>query len=168
MELWQRWSFARVCIDASGIGAGLADFLASRRPERVEKFVFSAPSKSRLAFNMLAMINTGKLSVYKGTTLPSSPPAPLLQSGRGDGQDRLATSPLSSLEPELAEFWREAQACRYWLRASETMGWGVPEREGHDDFVVSLALTVRATEGLAPPPASALIRALPDGESSGW
>jgi len=115
LELWKHWGFARVCVDGSGIGAGLASFLERAHPERVERFVFTQPSKSRLAFDMLAMINTGRLSIYSDAT-----------------------------GPEAAQFWREARACRYRLRAGETISWSVPESEGHDDFVVSLALACRA------------------------
>jgi hypothetical protein len=68
----------------------------------------------------------------------------------------------------LEELWKEARACRYWLRSAEMMAWGVPETEGHDDFITSLALTCRAAEELAPPAISGLIRPPPDGEGSRW
>lgn len=159
IRLWQRWSFARVCVDASGIGAGLASFLEDQHPEppagrgsppsgrssglrprgRVEKYVFTAPGKSRLAYQMLAMTNTGRLSVYK-----------------------------EELSPESREFWSEVHACRYWLRAGEQMAWAVPETEGHDDFVVSLALACRAAEELIPPAAGGLIRAKRPDEKQEW
>jgi pimeloyl-ACP methyl ester carboxylesterase len=143
LRLWQTWSFARVCVDASGIGAGIAAFLANRYPERTEEFVFTAPSKSRLAYGMLAMVNTGRLSIY-----------------REDGS------------AEWRECWKEIAACRYWLRTGEQMGWGVPEREGHDDFVASLALCCQAAEEMAPPPISGLIRAerddLSEFDSRSW
>jgi hypothetical protein len=104
----------------------------------VERFIFSAPSKSRLAYAMLSMANTNRLHLYK-------------EEGSA----------------ESAQLWREIAACRYWLRGAEQLAWGVPDTEGHDDFVVSLALCCRAVEELAPPPASVLIRARPDDES-GW
>lgn len=133
LRLWERWRLARVCVDASGIGAGLASFLANRYPERTERFVFSAPSKSVLAYTMLAAINTGRLSVY-----------------RHDGSD------------EARALWQEAGACRYSLRAGEQIAWSVPEEEGHDDFVTSLALCCRAAEELPVPAASGIIRPRPE------
>lgn len=139
LHIWERWGFARICVDASGIGAGLASFLEARQPERVEKFVFSVASKSMLAYSMLALLNTGRLTTYR-------------EEGQIEGS------------VEARQFWSEVRSCRYWLRSAETMGWGVPDTEGHDDFVVSLALTCRAAEELRPPPLSALIRAQPDGE----
>ena len=60
------------------------------------------------------------------------------------------------------------RACRYWLRSGEQLAWGVPETEGHDDFVTSLALTCRAAEELTPPAAGVLIRAKPDRDQEGW
>lgn len=136
VELWQRWRFSRACVDASGIGAGLASFLEARFPERVERFVFTQPGKSRLGYGMLAMLNTGRLTMY--------------------GPDG---------SPEEREFWREIGACRYWLRAGETLGWAVPDSEGHDDFVVSMALACRAAEELAPLPYGGVIRPQADRES---
>jgi hypothetical protein len=58
------------------------------------------------------------------------------------------------------------RACRYWLRAGEQMAWAVWETEGHDNFVVSLALCCRAAEELILPAASGLIRARPDADTA--
>jgi len=138
LELWNRWNFAGVSVDASGIGAGIAAFLAARHRDRVDSFVFTAPSKSKLAYTMLAMINTGKLQLY-------SP----------DGS------------ADWRECWSEIRACRYWLRAHKQMDGGAPPSEGHDDFVASLALCCQAAAGMAPQPASVLIRAQSDREE-GW
>lgn len=46
------------------------------------------------------------------------------------------------------------------------MAWSVPEAEGHDEFVVSLALAARAAESLVQPAESGLIRAEPEWEES--
>ncbi len=138
LRLWDHWQFARVCVDASGIGDGLASFLLARHGPRVEKFVFSAPSKSRLAYTMLGMVNTGRLSLY----------------GR-DGS------------PEWRECWEEIRATRYTLHQNEQLAWEVPPTEGHDDFVISLALCCRAAEDMAPLALGGLVRARADGEG-GW
>ncbi|HEY8684766.1 MAG TPA: hypothetical protein VIO57_04085, partial [Chloroflexota bacterium] len=63
LDLWDRWGFSCVSVDASGIGAGIAAFLAARHRDRVESFVFTAPSKSKLAYSMLGLVNTGKLTL---------------------------------------------------------------------------------------------------------
>jgi len=136
LDLWQRWRLTRVAVDASGIGAGIAAFLSARHAARTDSIVFSAPAKSKLAYAMLTMINARRLTVYAD-----------------DGS------------PESRQLWTEVVACRYWLRAGEQIGWAVPETEGHDDFVVSLALCAHAAEQLVIPAAGTLIRARPDEES---
>jgi hypothetical protein len=132
LRLWAHWRFARVVVDASGIGAAFASFLASRFGERVEELVFSAPAKSKLAYDTLAMINTGRVAVYR-----------------------------DDHSPESGQLWREVHACRYWLRANDTLAWGVPPAECHDDFVISLALCCRAADTSFLPVASGLVRTKP-------
>lgn len=132
LGLLDAWGARRVAVDASGLGAGVAGFLATALGERVEQFVFSQASKSRLGFELLAAINRGDLSVY-----------------RDDGS------------PEYREFWRQIGATRARLRANQTLDFFVPEGEGHDDFVTSLALCLRAA-GTAPPPAAATVIAAAD------
>ncbi len=99
------WGCRRVAVDATGVGAGIASWLASELGPTVEQFVFTAPSKSRLAFNLLGMVNTGRCRVYAG-----------------DGSE------------EYRALRAEAAAARYEMRANEQMAFYVPDSEGHDDF----------------------------------
>jgi len=171
VQLWERWCFARASVDASGIGAGLAAFLEDRFAERVEKVIFTAPTKSQLAYRLLAMTNTRRISLYKedrflADGVPGGVEEPFdvgRPSVTGFGWDAGA-----ACSPEAREFWTEIRACRYWMRAAEQMGWGVPESEGHDHFVVSLALVCCAAEDLIPPAAGILIRSKPDHEQQEW
>ncbi|MGI8825277.1 MAG: hypothetical protein ACR2JC_06500 [Chloroflexota bacterium] len=48
-----------------------------------------------------------------------------------------------------------------------TMAWAVPESEGHDDFVTSLAMVCRAAERMSPVAAGGLVRSVDDREG-GW
>jgi hypothetical protein len=174
VRLWEHWCFARACVDASGIGAGLAAFLEDRFPERVEKVIFTLPCKSQLAYRMLAMTNTRRISVYKEEQSPVRLPSVDCFASRvgrpwaPSGSAGLARRADEACCPESREFWNEIRACRYWMRAAEQMAWGVPESEGHDDFVVSLALVCRAAEELIPPAAGILIRSKPDQEQNEW
>ncbi|HLJ68822.1 MAG TPA: hypothetical protein VKX16_15815, partial [Chloroflexota bacterium] len=138
LQLCERWQPVRLCVDASGIGAAFASFLTARLGERVEEFVFSAPAKSRLGYELLAMLNTGRVSVYQ--------------------RDQSA---------ECRQLWWEVAHARYHLRAGEIMAWSVPDAEGHDDFIVSLALCAHAANLTLPPIASGIVRAqpTPDDES---
>ena len=114
--LRQVFAVTQVAVDASGIGASIASFLAAAIGQRrVTPVVFSAPTKSRLAYSLLATVNGGRLKIY-----------------RRDG----------SAESE--EFWRESTLARYELRGNQTMNFYVDPAEGHDDFLMSLALCVEA------------------------
>jgi hypothetical protein len=88
---------------------------------------------------MLAAINTGRLAVYAGED-----------------------------SAEWRQLWWEARHTRYQLKASERLSWAVPAHEGHDDFVVSLALCARAAENAPPPPAGSIKRSQPTPDDSGW
>ena len=123
------WDCRRVAVDATGVGAGIASWLAAELGPTVEQFVFTAPSKSRLAFNLLGMVNTGRCRVYAG-----------------DGSE------------EYRAFWAEAAAARYEMRANEQMTFYVPDAAGHDDFLMSLALCAHAATDAAAPAADAVVR----------
>jgi len=123
------WNCRRVVVDATGVGAGLASWLGRTLGETVvEQFMFSAPSKSRLGFQLLEMINTGRCVVYE------------------NGGE------------EAAELWDEVGLARYEMRENSQMRWYVAPHEGHDDVLVSLALCCAAAQGAARPAADAVIR----------
>ncbi|NPV08263.1 MAG: hypothetical protein HPY83_09940 [Anaerolineae bacterium] len=130
LDLLRTWDVRRVAVDATGMGAGMSDFLETALGERVEKVVFTQGSKSRLGYDLLAAINRGGLKVY-----------------RADGS------------PEHAEFWRQMGAARADLRANRTLNFYVPEAEGHDDFVMSLALCLRAAGETSVAPAGTVLAA---------
>lgn len=139
LDLLRAWNVRRVAVDASGMGAGVADFLAAALGERVERVVFTQASKSRLGFELLAAINGGRLKVY--------------------GDDG---------SPEHGEFRRQVAAARAGLRANRTLSFYVPEEEGHDDFVVSLALCLHAAGGAARPAAATVLAAGDVLDDPGW
>jgi hypothetical protein len=56
----------------------------------------------------------------------------------------------------LAEFWCEMQKAQYKMRAGQMLNFYVREKDGHDDFLMSLALCVRAAQGCMVAPASAM------------
>jgi len=115
------WHCRMVVIDATGVGQPVASFLRQSLGSRVTPFVFTARSKSELGFSLLAAINSGRLKMYEG-----------------DGSD------------EFQEFWFEMEKAKSQYRPSQTMNFYVDPAEGHDDFLMSLALLVEAANQYTP------------------
>ena len=136
VELLRRtWRCRRVVVDATGLGTGVASGLVKAMGGAVEPFVFTSGSKSRLGFELLGAVNTGRVSGYAG-----------------DGSS------------EHAEFWREMELAQARYRVNQTMDFFVEASRGHDDYLMSLALMVRAA---ASPPRTARGR-VDDASSMGW
>jgi len=120
LALAELWKARRVVVDATGVGAGLASFLERALPGRVERFVFSTASKSRLGWDFLALVDAGRFKDH-------APP---------DDLQRL--------------FMRQAALCRYQTLPgpARTLRWGVPDgmraplngQPAHDDVLISAAL----------------------------
>jgi hypothetical protein len=116
------WRVRRVAVDATGLGETLARLLAKTLgPSIVRALRFSAESKSRLGYNLLAAVNGGRLKMYAA-----------------DGS------------PEQAEFWRQMEMARAAYRSGRTMSFFVDPSAGHDDYLMSLALVVEAARDLEP------------------
>lgn len=118
IEHWQpRW----IVIDATGAGTGLASFLLKAFPERVIVFEFSAQTKSDLGWDLIALIETGRLKDYA-----------------------------NDQAPDTAQFWYEVEACEYQVSdgPGQMIKWGVWDSpaydglvaRGHDDFLIGAAL----------------------------
>ncbi len=109
------WRAARVVVDATGIGHGLAAMLAASLPAGVvTPYVFTAPGKSALGWWLLAAAASGRYREYA-------------DDGAADTR----------------AFWAQAGAAAYTVRPgpARLMQWSVPERSGHDDLLLSAALT---------------------------
>ncbi|MYD36654.1 MAG: hypothetical protein F4X20_06595 [Dehalococcoidia bacterium] len=110
------WRVRRVAVDATGIGEPTAAALHRRMGQAVQPIVFTQQSKSRLGFGLLALVNAGRLRLYADDQSPES----------------------TAVRHQL----RHAQAEH---NANRTMNFYVPEREGHDDYLVSLALLAHSS-----------------------
>jgi len=111
------WKCRRVVVDATGIGEPVASFLRKELGTRVIPFVFTQQSKSKLGFDLLAAINSGRVKMYAA-----------------DGSE------------EYRQFWSQAEKAKSTFRPSQTMNFYVDPREGHDDFLMSLALLIEAAK----------------------
>jgi hypothetical protein len=123
------WNCQRIVVDATGIGQPVAGFLRKELGSRVIPFVITSRSKSDMGFELLSFVNSGRLKLYK--------------------QD-------DSREYHETLFELEKAKVRY--RPNQTMNFYVDPQEGHDDFLVSLALVVQAAKDLSPREAKGWLR----------
>lgn len=118
--LKSRWACRRVVVDATGIGHTVASFLERALGKAmVSPFTFTAQRKSRLGYDLMAAVNTGRVKMYAR-----------------DGSQ------------EWAEFWSEMHSAKAQYRQNQTLNFYVEESRGHDDYLVSLALLVEASRYL--------------------
>lgn len=119
LALARHWRVAKLAVDATGVGAGLANFLERALSGRVIPFQFNSASKSRLGWDFLALIDSGRFQEHAD---PSA---------------------------EQEQFFKEARACKYTLSPGpdRRLQWSVPpgtrDRQGqliHDDWLMSAAL----------------------------
>lgn len=111
------WHCRRVVVDATGVGQPVSSFLRQSLGSLVIPFTFTQHSKSELGFSLLAAVNSGRLKMYKG-----------------DGS------------AEYQQFWVEMEKAKSQYRPSQTMNFYVDPAQGHDDFLMSLALLVEAAK----------------------
>ncbi len=115
------WRVQRVVVDATGIGEPLAAFLTNALGRsRVEALKLTAESKSRLGYGLLTAVNGGRLRLYAGSN------------------------------SEAVECRRQLELCRAVYRPNQTLSFFVDARDGHDDYVISLALALEAAGDSAP------------------
>jgi len=119
-SLAELWGARYIVIDASGVGAGLTSFLDKAFPGRVLPFAFNSSTKSKLGWDFLAIIETGRFKDY-----------------------------IEMDEPR-ATFNLQLSNCQMEVVAGpdQRMRWGVPDgtRDSstgeivHDDWIISAAL----------------------------
>ena len=124
------WQVRRLAVDATGLGETLARLLTTALgPTVVRPVRFTQESKSRLGYGLLAAANGGRLKLYAAD---------------------------SSLEHR--HCWRELERAQVAYRANRTMNFFVAPAEGHDDYLMSLALLVEAGADAAPRAARGRVR----------
>jgi hypothetical protein len=123
------WSCQRITVDATGIGQPVASFLRKELGRRVIPLVITSRSKSDMGFELLSFVSSGRLKLYK-------------QDGSREYRETLF----------------ELERARAQYRPNQTMNFYVDPQEGHDDFLVSLALVVEAAKDLSPREAKGMLR----------
>lgn len=113
--LVREWRLHSLVVDATGIGEPVASMLSTTLgAARVQAMKLTADSKSSLGYGLLTAVNSGRLRVYAGAN------------------------------SEAVECWRQLERCRAVYHASQRLNFFVDERDGHDDYVISLALALAA------------------------
>lgn len=122
LALARHWRAVWIVVDATGVGAGLASFLAKALGEKVIPFEFSQSTKSDLGWDFLAIVETGRYRDY-----------------------------LDDQQPDTRQFWYEVEACQYEIKPgpNKRLSWGVWEppaydgliARGHDDLLIAASLT---------------------------
>ncbi|UCG24985.1 MAG: hypothetical protein JSW55_03045 [Chloroflexota bacterium] len=122
------WQIAHLVVDQSGVGAGLADWMAARLGRRkVTGFTFSPTAKADLGARFLTLVETGRFRYWAGEEEPLS---------------------------DAWWFFQQARHCNYSLpadgRFETALRWGVPpsaridtpsgRQPVHDDRLISAAL----------------------------
>jgi hypothetical protein len=121
VETLRKWKCLRVLVDSTGIGQPVASFLRKELGSRVVPFTFTQKSKSDMGFETLSLVNSGRLRLYR-------------QDGSG----------------EYRELMLQLERARSQYRPNQTMNFYVDPSEGHDDFLISLALTAEAARDFTP------------------
>ncbi|MGQ9676548.1 MAG: phage terminase large subunit family protein [Chloroflexota bacterium] len=121
VEALRRWKCQRVLVDATGIGQPVASFLRKELGSRIVPFTFTQKSKSDMGFELLSLVNSSRLRIYKN-----------------DGSK------------EYAELMLQLEKARSQYRPNQTMNFYVDPTDAHDDFLMSLALVAYAARDFTP------------------
>ena len=121
VDTLKKWKCQRVLVDATGIGQPVASFLRKELGSRIVPFTFTQKSKSDMGFELLSFVNSGRLKLYKQ-----------------DGSN------------EYREATLQLEKARSQYRPNQTMNFYVDPSEGHDDFLMSLALAAEGARDFSP------------------
>ena len=128
VDVLRKWNCQKIVVDATGIGQPVASFLRKELGSRVKPFTFTQKSKSDMGFEVLSFVNGGRLKLYKQ-----------------DGSK------------EYQEMMFELEKAKAQYRPNQTMNFYVDPGEGHDDFLMSLALLVVAARDFQPRHAKGIV-----------
>jgi hypothetical protein len=122
------WKCSRIAADATGVGEPIASFLRKSLGGKVSPFKFTQKTKSEAGFDLLAAINSGRLKLYKQ-----------------DGSE------------DYRELMFELEKAKSIYRPSQTLNFFVDSSDGHDDYLMSLAMVIQAANRCLPRKARGLV-----------
>ncbi len=148
--LAEHWKARYVVVDATGVGAGLAAFLRRALPRRVIPFLFTASSKSKLGWDFLAVVESGRFRDWQPGAEGELAGVLDAPGGPESLRDYWAATGDCVREDGRAAFYRQLDACQMDVSPGpeQRMRWGVPEGRRdplngeplHDDLLLSAAL----------------------------
>jgi hypothetical protein len=119
VALCELWDIRRLVIDKTGLGEGMASLLKTKLgDDKVVPFHFTRQSKSKLTYQLLSLIDSGRLKMYKDEDAP----------------DDISI-----------EAWKQLKLARCKVPGENLLDMYVPPNEGHDDYLISIALCCEAT-----------------------
>lgn len=125
VELCNLWNIKKLIVDRTGLGNMMSSMLQAKLGEdKVIPFNFSRPSKSELTFQFLSIINSGRLKIYA----PDEAPTDIYE-----------------------ECMKQLKLARYIIPGEGLLSMHVTPSEGHDDFLISVALCAEAIKDWSPP-----------------
>lgn len=132
---FEHWNARYLVVDATGVGAGLSSFLDKAFPGKVIPYVFNASTKSKLGWDFLAVVETGRFKDWASASGSASPHVDAAVLPSADTQET---------------FFRQLDACLMEVVTGpdRKMKWGVPDGTRdplnneylHDDLIISAAL----------------------------
>ena len=143
IALCEFWDIHQLVIDKTGLGEGMTSLLTGKLGEdKVLPFHFTRQSKSKLIYQFLSMINSGRLKMYK---------------------DHGAPDDIS------IEAWKQLKLARYRVPGENLLDMYVSPDEGHDDYLISIALCCEAVKTwVTPYMESVIISPPPLYPGEGW
>jgi hypothetical protein len=118
VELCGIWGVRKLVVDRTGLGNMMASMLQAKLGEdRVQAFNFTRQSKSELTFHFLSLVNSGRLKIYA----PDEAPSEIYE-----------------------ECMKQLKLARYTIPGEGLLSMAVLPHEGHDDFLISVALCCEA------------------------
>jgi hypothetical protein len=125
IELCEIWSVHKLVVDRTGLGNQMSSMLTTKLgEERVVPFNFSRPSKSELTYHFLSLVNTGRLKIYAPDDAP---------------------------QDVYSECWKQLKLARYTIPGEGLLSMMVLPSDGHDDFLISVALCTEAIKEWSAP-----------------
>ncbi|MFC2050068.1 hypothetical protein ACFLTN_02690 [Chloroflexota bacterium] len=115
------WHCSSIVTDATGVGEPITSFLRKSLGSKVLPFKFTQKTKSEMGFDLLAAINSGRLKLYKQ-----------------DGSE------------DYRELMFELEKAKSIYRPNQTLSFFVDAVDGHDDYLMSLALVIQAANRSVP------------------